>query len=104
MLIRNSREKDNHKLCGDTVSAEDIHALAASGTLRYKSPSSSGLWGEAGTFSGDLERAADVLLWSLDAGIASIYRDDDGFYVGPSYQFLLEMAERDPNAEGGALQ
>jgi hypothetical protein len=77
----------------DTILKREILELASQERLRMRAFGETAIYGRHKPFDGDSSRAINALSRLLDDGLVTIYRDEDGLFVGPSNPNLIDGEE-----------
>lgn len=81
-----------------TITIEKLQILARAGDLRVRAFGETNVFGAARPYSGNFEQAAADLPDMLGSGLAKLYEDDDGLFIGPVNPTFVE---RDLPQDGG---
>jgi hypothetical protein len=83
----------DHNKPSDTILKRELLELASQERLRMRAFGETVIFGHHRPFDGDSERATGALSDLLDHGLVTVYRDEDGLFVGPSNPALIEAED-----------
>ena len=79
---------------GQQITLKD---LARRGKLRFRAFGEDVFYGVGDPFHGDLSRAAEALDRIMQTGMAAVYYDQNGLFLGPTNsQFVLDIQNKSP--------
>lgn len=77
----------------------ELQAIIRAGQLREWAFGEQNTYGAGDPYAGDFDRAADDFPLIIATGLARVYYDADGYFIGPVNPFLIE-SERFPSELG----
>jgi hypothetical protein len=85
----------------ETITVDGVLDLIRMGRMRVRAFGETSILGADAIYNGDYVRAAQSARRALETGAFRVYRDKEGIFIGPRVPSLVE---RNPFADGGALQ
>ena len=100
MSKQNQREVNRESL--DELGSASLAMMAERGWLRLRAFGATSIYGQGAPFHGKRrKKASETLLRSIQNGFMALYRDGDGYFVGPADPSEIEPVSK---SKRGAVQ